>query len=301
MSRNNDDGLSQIDWGRTDHLIELALAEDLDVIGDATTLAVVPEEIECAAVLRCKEPGMVVAGLPVAERVFKLVDARLEFQALKEEGARCEKGEVIAEISGPARGILSGERTALNFLQRLCGIATVSARCAGIVAGTGATVLDTRKTTPGFRNLEKYAVAVGGATNHRIGLYDMVMIKDNHRELAALRAGSEAVGIRQAVAAARAMWPELRVEVEADTLDEVREGVEAGADVVMLDNMDDATMAEAVKLNAGRAKLEASGGITPERLRRVAELGVDFISLGALTHSVKAADISLDLLIEAPK
>jgi len=297
MENSNAENLPKIDWGRTDHLIGLALAEDLDLIGDATTLAVVPEDAECGAVLRCKEPGMVVAGLPVAERVFKLVDPRLEFRALKAEGERCEKGEIIAEIRGPARGILSGERTALNFIQRLCGIATVAARCAGIVAGTGATVLDTRKTTPGYRNLEKYAVAVGGATNHRIGLYDMVMIKDNHRELAALQAGGEAQGIRQAVAAARAMWPALRVEVEADTLDEVREGIDAGADVVMLDNMDDETMKAAVKLNAGRVKLEASGGITPERLRRVAELGVDFISLGALTHSVKSADISLDLQI----
>ena len=297
MENANAENLPKIDWGRTDHLIGLALAEDLDLIGDATTLAVVPEDAECGAVLRCKEPGMVVAGLPVAERVFKLVDPRLEFRALKAEGERCEKGEIIAEIRGPARGILSGERTALNFIQRLCGIATVAARCAGIVAGTGATVLDTRKTTPGYRNLEKYAVAVGGATNHRIGLYDMVMIKDNHRELAARQAGGEAQGIRQAVAAARAMWPALRVEVEADTLDEVREGIDAGADVVMLDNMDDETMKAAVKLNAGRVELEASGGITPERLRRVAEIGVDYISLGALTHSVKSADISLDLQI----
>jgi len=298
MDKSGRDGseFAQIDWVRTDHLIELALAEDLDVIGDATTLSVVPEDIECRAVLRCKADDMVVAGLPVAERVFKLVDSRLDFKNFCQDGDKCRKGDLLAEITGPARGLLTAERTALNFIQRLSGIATASARCAEIAAsaGTKTRILDTRKTTPGYRNLEKYAVSVGGCTNHRIGLYDMVMIKDNHRELAASVHGGRAAGIRQAVEAARRRYPDLQIEVEADTLDEVREAIEAGANIVMLDNMDNPTMAEAVKIADGRVKLEASGGITHERILSIAEIGVDFISIGALTHSVKSADISLD-------
>ena len=184
--------------------------------------------------------------------------------------------------------------TLLNFLQRLSGVATTSAKYAAALEGTKTLVLDTRKTTPGYRNLEKYAVAVGGATNHRIGLYDRVMIKDNHREMAAMEGPG---GIVRSVERARQAHPELEVEVEADTLDEVREALEAGADHIMLDNMSDEMMAEAVKLVNGRAKLEASGGITLERLPRIGKIGVDFVSAGALTHSVKAADISLDIRV----
>ncbi len=287
--------IPEIDWKRVDTLIALALEEDLGSAGDVTTLAVVPETAQCRAILLCKEPEMALCGLPVAERVFKTVEPKLRFRALRSEGDICRKGEALAEISGPARGVLTAERTALNFIQRLCGVATAAHRCAAAVAGTGTAVLDTRKTTPGFRNLEKYAVAVGGATNHRIGLYDRVMIKDNHRELAAMEGDG---AIPRAVERARRAFPGLEIEVEADTLDEVRAAAGCGVEHIMLDNMDDATMAEAVKIVAGRARLEASGGITLERLRRIAALGVDFVSVGALTHSVKSADISLDIEVD---
>ena len=293
---NQEDAVPQIDWGRADLLIELALNEDLDTTGDVTTASVVPEEATATAVLRCKEPKMVLAGIQIAECVFKMVEPRLQFRTMKDDGDTCEYGEVIAEVSGPARGILVAERTALNFLQRFCGVATTASKYAAALEGTGTEILDTRKTTPGYRNLEKYAVAVGGATNHRIGLYDRVMIKDNHRELAAMEGAG---GIARSVGRARAKYPELEIEVEADSLDEVREAVEAGAEYIMLDNMSDEMMAEAVRIVAGRSKLEASGGITLERLPRIGRLGVDYVSSGALTHSVKAADISLD--IEADK
>ncbi|MBS1369882.1 MAG: carboxylating nicotinate-nucleotide diphosphorylase [Lentisphaeria bacterium] len=290
-----EDAVPQIDWGRADLLIELALNEDLDTTGDVTTSSVVPEEAAATAVLRCKEPRMVLAGIQIAERVFKMVEPRLQFRTMKDDGDVCEYGEIIAEISGPARGILVAERTALNFLQRLCGVATTASKYTEALSGTKTEILDTRKTTPGFRNLEKYAVAIGGATNHRVGLYDRVMIKDNHRELAAMEGAG---GITRSVRRAREKYPDLEIEVEADNLDEVREAAEAGAEYIMLDNMSDDMMAEAVKLVAGRAKLEASGGITLERLPRIGKLGVDFVSSGALTHSVKAADISLDIEVE---
>ena len=287
--------IPEIDWGRVDTLIELALAEDLGDAGDVTTLAVVPEAAKCRAILLCKEPDMVLCGLPVAERVFRTVEPSLSFAAQKREGDLCRKGDVLAEISGSARGVLTAERTALNFIQRLSGVATAAHRYAAAVAGTKTKVLDTRKTTPGYRNLEKYAVAVGGADNHRIGLFDRVMIKDNHREMAAMEGDG---AIPRAVARARKMYPGLEIEVEADTLDDVRAAAECGVEHIMLDNMDDATMREAVGIVAGRAKLEASGGITLERLGRIAKLGVDFISVGALTHSVKSADISLDIEVQ---
>lgn len=281
-----------IDWRRAEHLIELALAEDLDMAGDTTTLAVIPENTNCSAVLKCKTSDMVVAGLAVAAKVFEIVDSKLTFVALKKDGDICQKGELLAKIDGDARSILTAERTALNFIQRLCGIATTAHRYAQALAGTDCVILDTRKTTPGFRNLEKYAVAVGGAVNHRIGLFDMIMIKDNHRELAMLEGPS---GIKHAVDRARKCYPDLAVEVEADTLEEVRAALDAGADCIMLDNMDDETMKKAVEIVGGNAALEASGGITIERLPVIGKLGVDYVSAGALTHSVKAADISLDI------
>lgn len=286
---------TSIDWARVDLLIDLALQEDLDTTGDVTTDSVVPVETLATAVLLCKEPQMVLAGLGVAERVFKKVEPRLEFTAMKQDGDTCERGEILAQISGPARGILTAERTALNFLQRLCGIATISAKYAQALAGSKTVILDTRKTTPGYRNLEKYAVAVGGATNHRIGLFDRVMIKDNHRELSALEGPG---GITRAVQRARAQHPELEIEVETDSLEEVKEAASLNVEYILLDNMSDEMMAEAVKLVAGRAKLEASGGITLERLPRLGKIGVDFVSSGALTHSVKSADISLDIRVE---
>jgi nicotinate-nucleotide pyrophosphorylase (carboxylating) len=287
--------IPEIDWKRADRLIELALTEDLGEAGDVTTLAVVPETAKCRAILLCKEPDMALCGLPVAERVFRTVCPEIVFTARKREGEICQKGDVLADISGPARGVLTAERTALNFIQRLSGVATAAHRYAAAVAGTGTVILDTRKTTPGYRNLEKYAVAVGGADNHRAGLYDRIMIKDNHREMAAMEFDC---AIPRAVERARRAYPDLEIEVEADTLDEVRAAAECGVEYIMLDNMDDATMAQAVKIVAGRAKLEASGGITLERLGRIAALGVDFISAGALTHSVKSADISLDIKVE---
>ena len=201
----------------------------------------------------------------------------------------------MAEVSGKAASILTAERTALNFLQRLSGVATASKKYQDAAAGTNAIILDTRKTTPGWRNLEKYAVAVGGASNHRIGLYDRVMIKDNHRELAGLE-GKD--GILRSVERARKMYPDLEVEVEIDSLDSLDEALESGAEYILLDNMSNELMAEAVKRTAGRAKLEASGNMKLERVPSAAATGVDFISVGALTHSVKSADISLDVCPE---
>ncbi len=285
--------IPEIDWTRVDALIELAINEDLDGAGDVTTLAVVPADKRARAVLRCKQQDMVVAGQEVAERVFARLDPLATYQVLKPDGCCCAKGEIIAEVTGSAQSLLTAERTALNFLQRLCGIATVSARYAAALKDSATVVLDTRKTTPGFRNLEKYAVAVGGATNHRIGLFDRAMIKDNHRELAAMEGPG---GIARSVARVRHAYPDLEIEVEADRLEEVREAADAGADYILLDNMTDEMMAEAVKINAGRARLEASGGITLERLPAIGKIGVDFVSAGALTHSVKAADISMDIV-----
>jgi nicotinate-nucleotide pyrophosphorylase (carboxylating) len=280
-----------IDFDRVDVLIDLALTEDLGGSGDTTSKAVIPEETKARAVLRCKE-DLVCAGLPVAERVFRKVSPEIKWTPLAEEGEFCQAFTVLAEVSGPARSLLTAERTALNFLQRLCGIATTSRKYAEALKDSATQVLDTRKTTPGWRNLEKYAVAVGGAENHRIGLYDRIMIKDNHRELAGLEGEN---GITRSVARAREMYPALEVEVEADTLEEVAEAIEAKADYILLDNMTDEQMREAVRMNAGKCKLEASGGITLERLPEIGKCGVDFVSAGALTHSVKASDISMEI------
>ena len=291
MSRN----IPNIDWRRVDALIELALSEDLDDRGDVTTLSVVPEKAVVTATLLCKEPEMVLAGLDVAARVFLRLDPALKFVPLKHDGDLCVKGERLAEISGAARPILTAERTALNFLQRLCGVATMARTYAKELEGSSCVVLDTRKTTPGYRNLEKYAVAVGGASNHRIGLYDRVMIKDNHRELAALEGDG---AIRRAVERARRAYPDLEIEVEADKLDEVAEAADCGVEYILLDNMSDDEMRKAAAINAGRAKLEASGGITRPRLKSIGRIGVDFVSAGALTHSVRSMDISLDIEVD---
>ena len=287
-----------IDWDRVDALIEMAVQEDLGELGDVTTLAIVPPERRAKAVLRCKEPDMVVAGQEIARRVFARFDPMCTYTVLKPDGELCQKGDVIAEVSGSAQSLLTAERTALNFIQRLCGIAT-TARKYVLALGDSATVmLDTRKTTPGYRNLEKYAVAVGGASNHRIGLYDRAMIKDNHRELAALEGSG---GIARSVAKIREQYPQLEIEVEADRLEEVAEAADAGAEYILLDNMSDETMRQAVELVHGRSKLEASGGITLTRLAAIGKLGVDFVSSGALTHSVKSADISMDIIGEDGK
>jgi nicotinate-nucleotide pyrophosphorylase (carboxylating) len=280
-----------IDWERAETLISLALEEDLGNCGDVTSLAVIPADLVANARIIAKET-LVCAGLEVAERIFRRLDPGCAWKAQGCDGDEAMPGNAVAEIRGNAIQLLTAERTALNILQRLSGIATVSRTYAREVEGTATRILDTRKTTPGWRNLEKYAVAVGGATNHRIGLFDRVLIKDNHRELAGLEGKG---GILRSVRKARAAWPKLEIEVEADTVEEAAEAVEAGADHVLLDNMTDAQMAEALRLRRNGVRFEASGGITLERVRRIAELGVDFISVGAITHSVRSVDLSMEI------
>jgi len=282
----------KIDNKRLDILIDLALEEDLNEIGDATSNAVIPKSLIAEGILLSREK-CVVAGMCVAEKVFKTVSSEIIFSPQVKDGDHIKPGQTIATLKGHATDILTAERTVLNFIQRLCGIATVAAKYAAAADGSSTLILDTRKTTPGWRNLEKYAVQAGGATNHRIGLYDKIMIKDNHRVLAGLEGEG---GIARSVSKARNAYPDLQVEVEADTLQEVAEAVDAGADIILLDNMSNEQMLKAIELNKGRAKLEASGGITIERISSIASLGgIDFISVGALTHSVKAIDISLDI------
>jgi len=274
-----------------DRLIDAALDEDIGP-GDVTTLSTVPASRRAAAVMLAKAPGTI-AGLPVAAAVFARVDPRINFTLVVDDGAVVKgQRDVIARLAGPARSILTGERVALNIVQRLSGVATLTARCVAAVEGTNTRILDTRKTTPGLRALEKYAVRMGGGSNHRTGLYDGVLIKDNH-----IRAAG---GIAAAVASARhALQPLLRVEVEVSTMDELDEALVAAADMILLDNMTLEMLREAaarVRNWTGlRPSLEASGGMTLEKLRVVAETGVDFISLGALTHSASALDISLDI------
>ena len=282
----------EIDWKRADILIQLALEEDLGDLGDTTTNSVTPADLKATAVLIAKE-DLICAGLPVAERLFHTLDPDVVFTAKVKEGEACPRGTVMAEISGPARILLTGERTALNFLQRLCGVATASHKYQEL-AGNRAKILDTRKTTPGWRNLEKYAVAVGGAFNHRIGLYDRIMIKDNHRELAGMEGKG---GILRSVRRAREMYPQLEVEVEVDSLDELDEALLSGAEYILLDNMDNEQVVQAVGIARNKARLEASGNVTLGRIPSLSETGVDFISSGALTHSVKSSDISMDIRI----
>lgn len=266
-----------------EHLINLALDEDV-ATGDITTDNLIPAESRKKAYMVAKADG-VIAGLPVAEMVFRKLDPQLDWNPEVNEGAHVQKGDVLVRFECSYRALLTGERTALNFFQRLSGIATMSAMYAEAVAGFKTVILDTRKTLPGFRLLDKYAVKTGGATNHRIGLFDMVMIKDNHIDVAG--------GITPAVSQIKAkVSPDIKIEVETTTLAQVQEALDAGADIIMLDNMDNETMTTAVQLINGRAKVEASGNMTLERLREVAATGVDYISIGALTHSVQAMDIS---------
>lgn len=278
------------------NLVRAALAEDIGS-GDATTLAVIPADLQTTAAMVTRQ-DCVCAGLPLAEMIFEDLDSGLAFEALVADGTACQAGQTLATIHGSARAILTGERTALNFLQRLSGIATLTRRYVEALGECRTRILDTRKTTPGLRLLEKYAVRMGGGQNHRFGLYDRIMIKDNHRELARF-AGPDA--IRRAVDACRRAYPDLEVEVEADSLEDVQAAAEAGAEYILLDNMSDDDMAEASRINAGRARLEASGGITLKRLPGLARLNLDFISVGALTHSAPAVDIGLDIEIpDAP-
>ena len=281
----------ELDMQRVAALIDLALSEDLADRGDTTSKSVIPADAKAFGVLYAKS-DCVLAGLAVAEAVFKKLDPACEFKYIMHDGDKCAAKTVIAEITGNAVAMLTAERTALNFIQRLCGIATMANAYAASVKDSAMLILDTRKTTPGWRNMEKYAVAVGGASNHRIGLFDRIMIKDNHREMAGMEGPG---GILRSVERARKTYPDLEIEVEVDTLEELDEALQSGCEYILLDNMSTAMMAEAVKRNNGRAKLEASGNITIERLPEIAAVGVDFASSGALTHSVKSADISLDI------
>jgi nicotinate-nucleotide pyrophosphorylase (carboxylating) len=267
-----------------ERLAYAAIAEDVGE-GDVTTDAVVAEDMTGSAVILLREPG-VVCGLAMVEAVFRALEGDVEVEAVVEEGDLVESGTVVTRVSGPLRAILTGERTALNFLGRLSGIATLTRRYVDAVQGTGVSILDTRKTTPGLRVLEKHAVAVGGGRNHRFGLDDGVLIKDNH-----LRATGS---IRTAVERVRAAT-QLPVEVECDTLEQVSDAIEAGADAILLDNMTPDGLLAAVVLVNGRARLEASGGVTLDNVRAIAETGVDEISIGALTHAARSLDVSLEL------
>jgi nicotinate-nucleotide pyrophosphorylase (carboxylating) len=264
-------------------IVARALAEDVGE-GDATTAATVPEQVRARALITQKAPG-VIYGMDVAVETFCALDSEIVAERLTSEGEWRDDGGPVLRLEGSARAILTGERTALNFLQRLSGVATMAARCVRAVDGTGATILDTRKTTPGLRALEKAAVAAGGATNHRFGLFDAILIKENHAALAG--------GVGEAVRRAREYAPGLTLEVECRTLAEVDDALAAGAAWILLDNMTVAQLGDAVRHVDGRAKLEASGGVTLDTLREIASTGVNFVSVGALTHSAPALDLSL--------
>lgn len=269
-------------------LVRLALDEDLGERGDITSKATIAVDARIRGKIFAKAPGMI-AGLAAAKAVYQCVDPNVVFEPQIEDGSLVAPGTLVCTVSGRGRSILTGERIALNFLQRLSGIATLTAQYVRAVAGTKAVILDTRKTTPGWRLLEKYAVRMGGGQNHRIGLYDMVMIKDNHIEAAG--------GISAAVGLVRA-YPEakgLPIILEVENLNQLREALELGVDRILLDNMDEATMREAVAITGRRIPLEASGNMTLERVAAVAATGVDFISVGALTHSAPALDLSMRL------
>lgn len=276
----------ELDFAAVDELIRRALAEDVGS-GDVTTGATVPPGSRGRGVLLAKAP-MVVAGLAVARAVFAQAAGAeaLVFSARVSDGDRAVSGDVLATLEGPAAALLTAERTALNLLQRLSGIATATRAYVDRAAGR-ITVLDTRKTTPTLRALEKYAVRAGGGTNHRFGLYDLILIKDNHVRLAG--------GVAPAIAKARAAQPALQVEVEAQTVAEAAQAADAGADVILLDNLTTPQIREAVKIIAGRARTEISGGVTLDRIAELATTGADSVSVGALTHSVHAADISLEI------
>jgi nicotinate-nucleotide pyrophosphorylase (carboxylating) len=266
-----------------DKLIEVGFNEDVNT-GDITTNLLIPDSKQTTAILIAKADG-IIAGLPVAEAVFRKLDPQIIFTSEVKDGDKVKKGDLICTIQGAYRALLTGERLSLNFLQRMSGIATETAKYVDAVKAYNTEILDTRKTAPGLRLLDKYAVKAGGGTNHRIGLYDMVLIKDNHISVAG--------GITNAVNAIRpSIHKGIKIEVETTTLEEVQEALNNEVDIIMLDNMDNKTMKTAVELINGRAKVEASGNMTLERVREVAATGVDYISIGALTHSVVALDIS---------
>lgn len=268
--------------------IRVALKEDIGS-GDATTDSIVPRDARMKGQILAKQDG-VLAGLDVAQAAYHLFDAEVVVEAQVEEGARLEKGQILAFVSGRARSLLTVERTALNFLGRMSGIATLTRQFVDAVRGTKAVILDTRKTAPGLRAVDKLAVLRGGGQNHRIGLYDMILIKDNHIDFAG--------GLAEAVRRARASNHGLQIEVEARTVDDVKTALDLGVERILLDNMSTKMMSEAARITAGRAKLEASGNVSLETVRAIAETGVDFISIGALTHSANVFDVSFDYVKE---
>jgi nicotinate-nucleotide pyrophosphorylase (carboxylating) len=285
-------GLTAINWSsvlaeQVPILIQRARDEDAGDKGDVTTIATIPADLHYSGTMLAKATG-VVAGLVVARQSFLQVDPTIEFTPLVEDGTPVTRGMDIAKVTGPARGLLTGERIALNFLQRMSGIATATSRYVAAVAGTRARILDTRKTVPGLRLLDKWAVVLGGGYNHRIGLYDMAMIKDNHIAAAG--------GITAAVERVRDYWgQQLPVEVEVGNLVQLEEALALDVDQIMLDNMSLVDMSEAVKITDGRVPLEASGNVSLETVAAIAATGVDYISVGKLTHSVEALDISFNL------
>ena len=266
--------------------IRRALDEDIGT-GDATTLSIVPPDATMRGQIIAKQDG-IIAGLDVARAAYQLLDSDVDFAAQVADGSRVTKGGILALVSGRTSSLLTAERTALNFLGRMSGIATLTRQFVDAVAGTRAVILDTRKTAPGLRLVDKLAVKLGGGGNHRIGLYDMILIKDNHIDYAG--------GIEEAVRRARAFDSGLQIEVEARTLDDVNVALKLGVERILLDNMSVEMMAEAMTLTNGRAKLEASGNVTLETVRAIAETGVDYISVGALTHSAKVFDVSFDYI-----
>lgn len=274
----------------TEQLIRAAIAEDVGG-GDVTATYFVPEDSVARAQIVAREPG-VMSGAEIAVRVFALMDARVEARAMKSDGEAFVKGDVLMEISGPTRGLLTGERTALNFLQRLCGIATQTRRYVEAVKPHPVQIWDTRKTTPGWRLLEKAAVKAGGGTNHRMGLYDHVMVKDNH-----IAANGSSEQLQSAIDRVKAERPGVRIQIECDTLEQMARFLKLrGVDMLLLDNMGCEKLREAVQMNAGKLWLEASGGITLDTIAQVAATGVNAISVGALTHSARALDLGLDFI-----
>jgi len=281
--------VEKLDQEEVRKFVRMALDED-SRLGDATTLATVPPDARCRATMIVREAA-VISGLDLAVAAFRELHPQAKINLRCADGQHTETRTVLMEIDGRAQALLTAERIALNFTQRLSGIATLTSKFVEAIKGTNARILDTRKTTPGLRRLEKYAVLCGGGQNHRFGLSDMILIKDNH--LAALR-DAKPNPIAAAVERARQQYPKLAVEVETDTLGQVSQAKDAGADFILLDNMDTEDLRRAVELVAGQAKTEASGGVTLGTVRPIAETGVDFISVGALTHSARAIDIGLD-------
>lgn len=270
-----------------DKIIEQALLEDIWT-GDITSESIIPYDLKARSIIKTKEEG-IIAGLGIANLVFKKLDSEIVFQEKIKDGTKVSRDKVLSEITGPAQTILKGERVALNFLQRMSGIATITSKFCQKVKDFPVRIVDTRKTTPGLRILEKYAVRMGGGYNHRFGLYDTVLIKDNHIAVAG--------GIRSAVNSVRKQIAHtVKIEVEVESLSQLQEALKMKTDIIMLDNMDLETIKKAVKMAKGEALIEASGGITLEKVRKIAQTGVDLISIGALTHSVKSLDISMEII-----